>query len=260
MAGVTAGEISQVSVAQRQAVLSCTDAVNGSTPYSYQWYRSTTTGFTPGGGNILSGETSLSLTDTGLVPGTTYYYKLVVIDSAATPTSSTATQLAVTTSAVSPNPNQFVQSVFLGVLDEHFNGNVIPVQFDPDGSGTLKAGQALKWVDTASGVPLVAPSTARADVVCGFVAFNVKDVEYDPGDMLEMASDGCVQYLVATAAISRGAKVLSYVADVAGGCLGGIAPVTGSSGYPIVGYALDKAVAGDVFRVFLQCMSGQVDS
>lgn len=51
--------------------------------YGYQWYRSTTTGFTPGAGNIVSGATSATLADTGLTEGTTYYYVCRVTDTAA---------------------------------------------------------------------------------------------------------------------------------------------------------------------------------
>lgn len=60
--------------------LAATPANGGDEPYSYQWYRSTSTGFTPGAGNIMSGFTSLTGTDTGRTNGTTYYYKLVVTD------------------------------------------------------------------------------------------------------------------------------------------------------------------------------------
>ncbi len=56
-------------------------ASGGTPPYTYQWYRSTTPGFTPGGGNIVVGAVSLTLNDTGLTPGTTYYYKNIVTDS-----------------------------------------------------------------------------------------------------------------------------------------------------------------------------------
>jgi len=61
-----------------------TAATGGVSPYTYQWYRSTTSGFTPGGGNILSGKTSLVLNDTGLTPGTTYSYVLRATDNAST--------------------------------------------------------------------------------------------------------------------------------------------------------------------------------
>jgi lysophospholipase L1-like esterase len=62
----------------------CTAASGGTGSKTYQWYRSTTSGFTPGGGNILSGATSLSLADTAsLSVGPIYFYKLVTTDAAA---------------------------------------------------------------------------------------------------------------------------------------------------------------------------------
>lgn len=60
----------------------CEEATGGFPPYIYQWYRDTTSGFTPGAGNLLAGKTDLILDDTGLEPDTDYYYVLVVTDSA----------------------------------------------------------------------------------------------------------------------------------------------------------------------------------
>lgn len=51
---------------------------------TYQWYRSATPGFTPGAGNVLSGQTATTLTDTP-PDASVYYYKVVATDSAATP-------------------------------------------------------------------------------------------------------------------------------------------------------------------------------
>lgn len=257
---LTAGALSQVSVAPQQAVLVSAVATMGTSPYTYQWYRSTATGFSPGGGNILTGKTSLSLTDTGLTPGTIYYYKVVATDSAGTPATANSSQLVVTTTALLPVPNQFAQAPFLGMTDLRLNYNTIAVQFDPSGSGTLVGGQAVKWVTTAHGTPLVAPSLAQADIVAGFVNFNIKDISYAPGEYLEISMAGNVIYLVATAAVNRGSKLCSIPAAVAGGCNGGVVSTTGSSGFPIIGYALDTAVSGALFRVMLQTPSGLLDS
>jgi hypothetical protein len=49
---------------------------------SYNVYRSTTSGFTPGSGNLIaSGVTSPSYTNTGLAASTTYYYVVEALDS-----------------------------------------------------------------------------------------------------------------------------------------------------------------------------------
>ena len=50
---------------------------------------------------------------------------------------------------------------------------------------------------------------------------------------------GNVIYLQAVAAINRGQFVTSAPSGIALGAVGGVVAVTGSSGFPIVGYALD---------------------
>ncbi len=93
---LTAGALSQVSVASTSDSLASAVATMGSTPYTYQWYRSLEgTGFTPGTSNIVTGATALSLADTGLVPSTIYYYKVVVSD--ALGSHATSSSLTVTT-------------------------------------------------------------------------------------------------------------------------------------------------------------------
>jgi hypothetical protein len=50
-------------------------AVGGTGPW--QWYRSTTFGFTPGAGDLLSGQTGQTLTDTTAAPGVLYEYVIL---------------------------------------------------------------------------------------------------------------------------------------------------------------------------------------
>jgi hypothetical protein len=76
------GTASTVSVGNTIATVTVGNATGGTPPYSYQWYRSTTSGFTPGGGNIVAGATNQTLNDTGLTNGLTYFYVNVVTDSA----------------------------------------------------------------------------------------------------------------------------------------------------------------------------------
>lgn len=261
---LTAGTLATVSVTAVSVVLSQSVAVSGTTPYSYGYYRSTVSGFTPSTANLVQSAAvapgGLSLTDTGLTPGTQYYYKSVIVDTNGTPVTVTGAQLAVQTLSISPDPNQFGETTVPGMLDQAYNYNTKPVMFDPNGSGSIVASMALKWVTGASGMPLVAPSLAQADVIAGFANFNFKNAGFDPGDILEMSENGNVMWLIATAAINRGSKVVSLPAAVAGGCNGGVAPTTGSSGFPIVGVALDQAASGEQLRVMLQCPSNQLDS
>ena len=114
----TAGALSQVSVGSTVASLSSAAATGGTGPYTYQWYRSTVSAFTPGAGNIISGATALTLSDSGLIPNTQYYYKVVATDSGSV--SGTSAQLGVVTGLPAMSPNQFLQSSLLGMIDMRF--------------------------------------------------------------------------------------------------------------------------------------------
>lgn len=240
MSALVAGALSKVSVGQTTASLSAGAASGGTGPYTYQWYRSTTSGFTPGVGNIISGATSLSLSDTGLLPGTTYYYKVVSTD--AVPATVESTQLVVIT-APAQNINQFSMASILGMLDQRFNYNTMSCEVDASESGTLYAGTAVKMYDSAGGVPKVVKCSANSDVVMGFVNYSIKDQSFVAGQKLEISQNGNVMYLISTGAIARGAKVtldLIYVGGVA----------SANSGDQIVGWAMDKATAaGQLIRV-----------
>lgn len=245
----TAGALSQLSVGSNVASLLSAVATGGAAPYTYQWYRSTTTGFTPGVGNIISGATALTLNDSGLIPNTVYYYKVIAIDSGAV--ASTSSQLAVTTSASSLNINSFAQSPTLGQVDLRFPYNSVSVLVDASQVGSLYQGGAVKMVDSADGVPKVIGCSADADECLGFINYDQKTVAFVAGSPAEISMSGNVMYLYASAAIARGAQVqLSVVSP------GSVAPVVASSGADIVGWAYDKATAaGQLIRVFLKTPS-----
>lgn len=249
---LTAGSISKVSVADVSDSMLVSAAVSGTTPYTYQWFRSTVSGFTPGTAtSVSSASSALGLNDTGLTPGTVYYYKVVVVDSNATPATVSTAQLSVTTLAPIVSQNQFQEAPYLGMLDLRFNGNTIAVQFDPAGTGTLVPGQAVIWSTVAGGAPKVNPSTATSDNVAGFVNYDIKSVVYAPGDRLEISIRQNVMFLYAATAINRGNEVTSLPAGVAGGCNGGVIPAVGSGGLPKVGFSLDTAVIGALCRIML---------
>ena len=222
----------------------------GGGPYTYQWYRSLVSGFTPGSSNIITGATGLSWTDTGLLLGAYYYYVCKVTD-ASGPTSANSSQLGVqllTTPPVGQPMNQFAMQPYLGMPDMHFNFNTMDVQFDPAGSGTIAPGQALVWSTTTSGgIPKVVPSTSASDVVIGFANYNLKNSVWLPGDKLEMSRFGNVMYLLAVVAVNRGVCVTSNPTGTTGG-VGCVTAVTGSSGYRIVAVALDDVAAGTIGR------------
>ena len=245
----TAGALTQVSVSSTSAVLSSAVATGGTGPYTYQWYRSTATGFTPGAGNLISGATALLLNDSGLIPNTQYYYKVIATDSGAV--AGTSAQLAVATSAPVLSPNQFTQLPFLGVLDLRFNSDTISAQIDVSaGTNVYYAGQAVKIVaNTNGGIPKVIGCSAKSDAAIGFINFDVKSLSFGSGQNCEISMSGNVMYLYATGAITQGAQVCLDTTSVGG------VQATGNSA-TLVGWAIDgAAAAGALIRIRLQTPS-----
>jgi hypothetical protein len=244
---LTAGVISLISVSDTTANLSATAATLGTGPYTYQWYRSTASGFTPGGGNLIAGATALTLADTGLIPNTTYYYKVVATDSVAATVE--YAQVAGVTAAQTLNPNQFAQTQYLGVIDLRFDGDTVSCQVASTQATALYPGQAVMLVDSADGIPKVIAVTADTDEVFGFINFDIKSVTFPAGTDCEVSLAGNVIYLYATAAVARGAQLMVDVSTV-----GGVKTATGGGTY--VGWAYDKATAaGQLIRVFVKTPS-----
>lgn len=244
---ITAGVLSQVSVSSTTASLSATAATAGTAPYTYQWYRSTTTGFSPGAGNLIAGATALTLVDTGLIPNTQYYYKVVATD--AVPATATYTQLAVATTAPVLNPNQFSQTSYLGTIDLRFPYNSVSVQIDVSQATPLFCGAAVKLVNSAGGVPKVVGCAANSDNVFGFINFDIKTVSFVAGSTAEVSMNGNVMYLYSTGVIARGAQVTLDLTTN-----GGVASIT--TGSNIVGFAYDGfPAAGTLGRIFLKTPS-----
>lgn len=253
---LTAGTLSLSSKTSTTANLAATAATGGVGANSYQWYRSQTSGFTPGGGNIISGATALTLADSGLVPGTQYYYKVVATDEDSPPETVEYTQLSVVTDAPVVNPNQFNQVPYLGMIDMRFPYNTVSVLIDASQSSALYAGAAVKMVDSAGGVPKVVGCTADTDEVLGFINYDIKTVSYTAGVPAEISMAGNVMYLYATAAIARGIQVALALSTN-----GGVQPATGATSDRIVGWAYDKAtLPGELIRVFLKTPSFTVDA
>lgn len=248
---ITAGTLSQVSVGSTTASLSATPATAGTAPYTYQWYRSTTSGFSPGGGNIIAGATALTLNDSGLIPNTQYYYKVVATD--AVPATATYAQLAVSTTAATLNINAFAQSPYLGTIDMRFPYNTVSAQIDLSQATPLYAGAPVKIVDSVDGAPKVVGVTANTDEVFGYINFDIKTIQFIAGSLCEISMAGNYIYLYATGAISRGAQVTLDITT-----MGGVGQLVGSSGANIVGFAYDKATApGALIRVRLSTPSYQ---
>lgn len=240
-----AGALSKVLVGSTTAQLSSAVATGGTGPYTYQWYRSTTTGFSPGAGNILAGATSLSLADSGLLPNTPYYYVVVATDTGNSNTTANSAQLTVATQPAL-SQNQFAQQQVVGIVDLKVGPtNVIAVQAASSNTSPIFAGQGVKIVaNTNGGVPQVAPVSAKGDAVIGFCRFNQKDIQYNAGQLLEIAMWGSVIWLYATGAITQFAEVCLDPTFIGG------VQATGSTA-TFVGWAVDGASAAGMIRVML---------
>ena len=77
-----AGVTSFVSATADSITMTAAVANGGTGPYTYQWYRSTTSGFVPGSSNSITGATGTTYIDSNVVAGTIYYYKVIAYDSA----------------------------------------------------------------------------------------------------------------------------------------------------------------------------------
>lgn len=249
---IAAGVLSQAAVTSTTVTVSSTAASGGSGPYTQQLYMSTDPSFSPGGGNIIAGATALVNQVTGLIPNTTYYFKMVYTDTGHSNDQATSSALTSVTSPASLNQNQFAQAPYIATLDQSFNYNTRSVEIDPSQSGLLYAGQAVKVVVSSQGpggVPKVVACTAATDEVYGFIVFNFKDVSYAPGAFCEISQVGNVQYLYATAAVNAGAELAVDLSTV-----GGVKTVDSTQN--VVGNAIDTATApGQLIRVNVSCPS-----
>lgn len=247
---LTPGALSKVKVGSSTASLSSAAATGGSGTYTYQWNRSTTSGFTPAASTAIAGATALTLNDSGLQPQTAYFYVVEVTDTGSS-VSAASSQLEVDSASGQPSPNQFAQAPYLGTVDQAFNYNTRAVQIDSSSAGGLRPGQAVKVVNSQFGVPKVVECAADTDEVFGFINYNFKNQAFNAYDRCEISQKGNVIYLTATNAIARGAQVqldLTYV--------GGVAAKVGSSGANLVGTAYDEATgAGQLIRVTVDCPS-----
>lgn len=255
---LTAGVLSQVSVASTSVSVSSTAATGGTGPYTEAYYISTVTGFSPGGGNIVAGASGLAATISGLIPNTQYYVKVVYTDTGNSNVTVTSSQLAISTSVALLSPNQFQQSQFLGTLDQAFNYDTISAQIDVSQVGGLTAGAPVKLVPKTSpnSAPKVIGITAITDEVFGYINYDIKTIQYVAASLCQISLAGNVMYLYSTAAITQGTQVVPTIST-----MGGVAQVTGSSAANIVGFAFDGAsAAGQLIRVKLACPSFQFDA
>ena len=141
--------------------------------------------------------------------------------------------------------NQFKMEPVQGEVDLEFAGSVVAAQTKAAEATALIAGQAVKLVNSATGIPEVTALADNTEAPFGFVARNIKDQDYPANARLELALEGTIMWMTAGAAIARGAKleVVNSTFKV----------ITNAGTNPVIGYAFDKAAAdGDLIRVYIE--------
>ena len=139
----------------------------GVPPYiGYQWYRSTSSGFTPGPSNILVGQTSTTLVDGTVSSDTLYYYKYTVLDSVSNTVTSAQSSVNTQTAVTLPTPTQTSITSTTVVLT------------DSGASGGSGSGYSYQWY--RSTIPNFSPSAGTAltgQVNLSFIDFGLLPVQ-----------------------------------------------------------------------------------
>lgn len=149
------------------------------------------------------------------------------------------------------NMNQFTKSVFAGQLDLNVGGlnTSFTMRIDPDSAGAnIEAGEGLKLVDGGAndpnGVPLCDVLAADTEQSFGVRIYDAKSGVVQPGEIVQVSFDGCVQYMEAAAALARGSSVQLVLATPG--------QVAAKAAGALFGRLLDKSfAAGDIVRVLV---------
>lgn len=153
------------------------------------------------------------------------------------------------------NMNQFVQSAIVGELDLQSNPNpaIFTCRFK-DASETalttLKPGEPCKLIDLGAsdivGPPIVDEMADSNDGgAFGLCVYSTKDNGVADNAIVQIAGEGAVMWLEASAAISRGASVAAV--------LSAPGEVVTATTQDIIGIALDKAAGdGSMLRVLIK--------
>lgn len=118
-----AGNVFQLGVTAQTVSLQAEAPTGGTGPFTYQWYRGPWPGFTPSATFLLTGQTQLAMTDSGLTENTPYYYILAQTDTGngnlVVNTSPFGAITAVTSAGQGPYTNPSVQ-MFMWRFDIDF--------------------------------------------------------------------------------------------------------------------------------------------
>jgi len=236
---LTSGAISLVKKFSDKLQVAATAATGGTGPYSYTWYiDKSSSSFSPDASNQVAGATGLQVTIPDLIPGQTYYIKVVSADDGASGSTVTSTALTAATEPQQANPNTFAQNAGLGQVDLRYSINTISAEAGED----LVSGQAVKFGSDNK----VHACTANTDRVDGFIVLNVKKNNYHAGDYLEIARAGTYISLRATSALSAGD---ACVIDPT--CIGGVTAIV-STETPTA-QAMKSCSEGELVVCYLAC-------
>jgi hypothetical protein len=128
---------------------------------SYSVYRSTTSGFTPGSGNLVaSGLTSPSYSNTGLAASTTYYFVVEALD--ADGTSAASAQATATTQAGSGTDFIAINSGGSAVSNSGGGDASFAADEDVTGGGTNTSGNTIVVAGVTNAAPMAVYQSERA--------------------------------------------------------------------------------------------------
>jgi len=134
----TPGGIFATNVTSSSATLNATAAPGDDGSYTYKWYRSNAAGFTPGPDSLVSSTKTCE--DSGLQPGSTYYYAFGRTNLVGTTTySRTSVKTAAATYALTGPVNGYVNApaVFTVTANGPLYGTVIVTPSDGGAGGTF---------------------------------------------------------------------------------------------------------------------------
>jgi hypothetical protein len=154
--------------------------------------------------------------------------------------------------AFDTNINQFKQGVAIGDLDLNYFGGEsrISCRYNPEATSTdrLKAGESVLLkdlgADDVAGPPIIDKRGTELVTIFGTVVRSLKQSEFAPGDIVEIAVSGACMFLKASGALSRGVAVTPVLATV-----GSVKAVSTKTHY---GITLDKIADAGIGRVLIQ--------
>lgn len=162
--------------------------------------------------------------------------------------------------AADTNINQFKQGQAVGDLDlSYFGGEArISCRYNPEATSTdrLKAGESVLLkdlgADDVAGPPIIDKRGTELVTIFGTVVRSLKQAEFKPGDIVEIAVSGAVMWHKASGALNRGVAVTQVLATP-----GSVKAVSTKTHY---GITLDKIADGGIGRVLIQANGVAVGS